>query len=355
VKILHLTSSAVHGAAEQQFERLLGALQGKDVMQFVLLGNQSARGERIRALGVETRQIDFPGRFRFFDRRTINGEIKRFEPDIIMSWSPEMGELVQTGGPTHLGYAARDTDPALLASCDHLLVPSRVRADKLLGSGWSEGRVHVVPPLTGADAVAAGKQVATKTVDRKGLYTPTTTTMALTAADFDHDSGIDTLIKAIARLSGYYLWIAGDGPRRTVLEEYAHELGVKPRVRFLGWQNDLRPYLAVSDMFVAPGPQDDTGEFVLEAWEAGVPVIAADSLGPGLLIKQRENGVLVPVGDAINMAEAIKWLSRDPAVAKGLGKAGAAAFAESWPLGTVLPQYMALFEKLGQRPAMTAG
>jgi glycosyltransferase involved in cell wall biosynthesis len=269
---------------------------------------------------------------------------------VILSWSPEMGMLVETGGPTHLGRAARQFDPTQLASCDHLLVPSRARADKLLGVGWSAGRVHVVPPLTGPDAVVAGKQVGTKPVDRKKFYTPSTTTLALTAADFDDASGIDTLIQAIARLSGYYLWIAGDGPYRAALEEYAHEMGVKPRVRFLGWQDDLRPYLAVADIFVAPGHQDDTGEFALEAWAAGVPVIAADSLGPGLLIRQRETGVLVPVGDAINLAEAIKWLSRDPAAAKGLGKAGAVAYAETWPLGTVLPQYIALFEQLGRKP-----
>ena len=110
MKILHLSSSATHGAAEQQFERLLGALQSKEVMQFVLLGNTGERGERIRALGVECRQIDFPGRFRFFDRRTINGEIRRFEPDVIMSWAPEMSQLVETGGPTHLGRVARQVE-----------------------------------------------------------------------------------------------------------------------------------------------------------------------------------------------------------------------------------------------------
>ena len=48
-----------------------------------------------------------------------------------------------------------------------------------------------------------------------------------------------------------------------------------------------------------------------ELWAAGAPVIAADSLGPGLLIKHKENGLLVPVDDAISMAEAIKWLSND--------------------------------------------
>src|SRR6185369_6469584 len=104
------------------------------------------------------------------------------------------------------------------------------------------------------DAITAGRQVARKAVDRKNYYTPSTTKLVLTAAEFDGDCGVDVLIKAIARISGFYLWIAGDGPAREALETHAHELGVKPRVRFLGWQDDLRPFLAVSDMFVSPGP-----------------------------------------------------------------------------------------------------
>ena len=351
MKILHLTSGVAPDAVEQQFERLAGALQGHGVEQYLLMGSLSPRGERVQALGIETRQIDFPGRFRFLDKRTINGEIRRFAPDIVMSWAPALGALVESDGPVHLGRLAHGFDLSLVANCSHLLAPSRVRADKAVAAGWSSGRAHVVPPLLGPDAIAAGKQTAAKAVARKTYFTPSTTTVVLTATQLDADCGLDVLIKAIARLSGFYLWIAGDGPARTILEEYAHEMGVKPRVRFLGWQDDLRPFLAVSDMFVSPGAQDDTGEFLLEAWAAGIPVIAADSLGPGLIIRQRENGVLVPVGDAINMAEAIKWLSRDPEAARGLGAAGAAAFAENWTMAGVFPQYMTLFEELAKKPA----
>src|SRR5262249_38081459 len=152
------------------------------------------------------------------------------------------------------------------------------------------------------DAVAVSGRVSTKRVDRKTYFTPTTTTLVFCAAELEPGSGVDVLIKAVARLSGFYLWIAGDGPARAAFEDLAHELGIKPRVRFLGWQDDLKPLLAVSDMMVCPGSHDDTGDIVTEGWSAGVPVIAADSLGPGLLIRQRENGVLVPVDDPINLA-----------------------------------------------------
>jgi len=121
---------------------------------------------------------------------------------------------------------------------------------------------------------------------------------------------------------------------------------VKPRVRFLGWQDNPTPYLAACDVFVYPAKQDDVGDAVVEAWAGGAPVIAADSLGPGLLIKHNENGMLVPVGDAISMAEAIKFVTQDPALAQRLRDAGTKAFEETFALDKVAPQYVALLTRL---------
>jgi glycosyltransferase involved in cell wall biosynthesis len=354
LKILHLLNGAPTGAVEQQFERLTGALQAHGLQQHVLMTPNAARAERLRGLGVHGREIAFPGRFAFMDRRTINGEVRKFGPDVVLSWSTNLGAMIERGSYCHIGRMGRGFDASLLSACDHLLAPAQARADKAFAAGWSSGRVHVIPPLVGADAVAAAGRTAAKPVERKSYYTPTTTKLVFCAAELDADSGVDVLIKAIARISGFYLWVAGDGPARAGLEELAHELGIKPRVRFLGWQDDLRPFLTVSDMAVAASPQDDVGDVVLEAWSAGVPVIAADSLGPGLLIKQRENGVLVPVGDAINLAEAIKWLAREPTTAQKLGEAGARAFAESWTLAKVLPQYVELFGRVSAKQATAA-
>jgi glycosyltransferase involved in cell wall biosynthesis len=351
LKIVHLLNGARTGAAEQQFERLIGALQAQGIAQHVLMTTDAPRAERLRTLGITTREITFPTRFAFMDRRTINGEIRKQAPEVVMSWSAKLGAFMEQGDHVHLGRMDRTFDGSLMASCDHLVAPSQARADKAIAAGWSNERVHVVPPLVGPEAVAVAGRASDRKLDRKMYYTPSTTKLVFCAAELDENSGVDVLLKAIARLSGFYLWIAGDGPARAALEEQAHELGIKPRVRFLGWQDDLKPMLAVADMMVCPGPQDDTGDMVMEGWSAGTPVIAADSLGPGLLIKQRENGVLVPVGDAINLAEAIKWLSREPATAQKLGEEGAKAFGDNWVMNKILPQYVSLFDRLISKPS----
>jgi glycosyltransferase involved in cell wall biosynthesis len=191
----------------------------------------------------------------------------------------------------------------------------------------------------------AGKPPAPP-VSRKKLYTPPTAHLIVTAMRLVKNNGLETLLDAIARLSGYYLWIAGDGPDRAYLEAQAHEKGVKPRVRFLGWQDDLAPYVAVSEAFVYPARQDDGSDAIVEAWGAGASVIAADSLGPGLLVKNGENGVLVPVDDAVSMAEAIKRLCQDRDLAKKLSDAGRAVFADTYTEDKVARRYLDLFKTL---------
>jgi glycosyltransferase involved in cell wall biosynthesis len=125
-------------------------------------------------------------------------------------------------------------------------------------------------------------------------------------------------------------------------------------VRFLGWHDDLSSLVAAADVFVYPARQEDVGDTVTEAWAMGVPVVSSDSLGPGLLIKHQENGLLVPVGDAISMAEAIKWVCTDKALALRLGEAGRMAFRDTFAADKVVPRYLEMFKGLAATPPAAA-
>lgn len=104
-------------------------------------------------------------------------------------------------------------------------------------------------------------------------------------------------------------------------------------------------------MFAYPAKQDDVGDAVIEAWAAGAAVVAADSLGPGLLVKHQDNGLLVPVGDLPSMAEAIKWVCQDSALASRLGEAGRLVYRNTYAMDKVAPQYLALFKHFATQPS----
>jgi glycosyltransferase involved in cell wall biosynthesis len=187
------------------------------------------------------------------------------------------------------------------------------------------------------------------------FYTPTSAKLIVTAARLDGHSGLDGLFAALKRLPEHYLWVIGDGESRSLLEEQAKEAGVKPRTRFIGWHDDVTPIIAAGDVFVYPATNEDVGDAVVEAWGANVPVVASDSLGPGLLINHQENGLLVPVGDAVSMAEAIKWICRDDELAKKLRESGKITYANTFAAEKVVPQYLRLFKQLASELAPKMG
>ena len=85
---------------------------------------------------------------------------------------------------------------------------------------------------------------------------------------------------------------------------------------------------------------------MLEAWAQGVPVIAADSYGPGTLIENRETGILVPVDDAPTMGKALRSLFEDDKLRQRIARQGHQAYKKNFTEKIVINQYLDFFESL---------
>ena len=112
---------------------------------------------------------------------------------------------------------------------------------------------------------------------------------------------------------------------RRLSKSWRVALGIAERVRFLGWRDDVPALLAAADILVCPSRHEPLGNVVIEAWAAGVPVVATASDGPAGLIDDGESGLLVPLpgrpgGGAAGLAAAIERLCRDPALRARLGR-----------------------------------
>ena len=71
---------------------------------------------------------------------------------------------------------------------------------------------------------------------------------------------------------------------------------------------------------------------MLEAFRAGLPVVASDVEGPAELIEDGRTGLLFPPGDAQRLATQLETLAGDPALRERLGSAARAAFEASYDL-----------------------
>jgi glycosyltransferase involved in cell wall biosynthesis len=134
--------------------------------------------------------------------------------------------------------------------------------------------------------------------------------------------GVHVLLEAISDLEEVTLTIAGDGPERIALEAQVVKLGLESRVRFVGWiQSDERDdLLARSRVFAMPALWDEPFGIVgVEALAAGVPVVATDVGGIPSWLDDQETGLLVPRGDRVAFADALRRLLSDGELRSRMG------------------------------------
>lgn len=144
-----------------------------------------------------------------------------------------------------------------------------------------------------------------------------------TAARLTAQKNIELLLlamqKVLQKCPSATLTVLGDGELRCDLETKARLLGIDDRVSFVGYVLDPDLYYSKLGLFVLPSLWEPFGLALLEAMAWGKPCIATKIGGMRELIRDGENGLLVPSNDSDAMANAILKVIHDPALARRLG------------------------------------
>jgi glycosyltransferase involved in cell wall biosynthesis len=133
------------------------------------------------------------------------------------------------------------------------------------------------------------------------------------------------LLDAAARWDGIaprpLLVIAGEGPLAAGLRSRAASLGIP--VRFAGHRHDMLALLAAADVFVLPSVWEGQSLVLQEALRAAVPIVATRVGGTPDLTGE-DAAILVPPADPESLADAVRTVLADPALAARLRQAAAA-------------------------------
>lgn len=113
------------------------------------------------------------------------------------------------------------------------------------------------------------------------------------------------------------LRIIGDGPLEKKLKGKAKKL---KNVKFLGYRTDIAKQLADADVLISVSHREGLPRNVMEAMAAGKPVIGTNVRGTRDLIKQKETGLLVELGNRFSLLNALSAMT-DPIVRKRYGEA----------------------------------
>jgi len=113
-----------------------------------------------------------------------------------------------------------------------------------------------------------------------------------------------------------------------------------------GWQKDVPPWLAITDIFVLPSYREGTPVTVLEAMAMGLPVVATDVPGCREAVVHGETGFLVPPRDVEQLTWAIQRLVEDPELRQRMGRAGRARVVQHFAVERIVEQYLELYAEI---------
>ena len=111
----------------------------------------------------------------------------------------------------------------------------------------------------------------------------------------------------------YSLTICGEGGLEEELKNKAKDLGISDKVSFTGHITDLHDRMVNAEIYVSSSDYEGISNSMLEAMAIGIPCVCTDCPigGARMFIKNEENGILVPVGDAVKMSEALEKYAND--------------------------------------------
>ncbi|MCL2041543.1 MAG: glycosyltransferase family 4 protein [Bacteroidales bacterium] len=134
----------------------------------------------------------------------------------------------------------------------------------------------------------------------------------------DPEKGVDLIIDALPQLllqHNVVLLIAGAGDKKYTdcLHQKIHDLNLDGNVFFLGFLNDVFPFLAALDVAILPSrAKESFGLALVECMRAGCPVITTNTGAQEEIIENQETGLIIPPNSISEIVEKTKTLLENP-------------------------------------------
>lgn len=166
------------------------------------------------------------------------------------------------------------------------------------------------------------------------------------------DKGINELVAAFLRLYALHpdirLLLVGSFEDRLdpVFPNTKETIMKHPAIRFVGWQNDVRPYLAASDVFVFPSYREGFPNVVLQAGAMGLPCIVTDINGCNEIIRHGVNGLIIPPRDEQALYGAMERLATDEQERNRMARQARPAVADRYERRELWEKLLETYEEL---------
>lgn len=149
----------------------------------------------------------------------------------------------------------------------------------------------------------------------------------------------------------FFFLILGDGPLESKIKALVRDLRIAHRVRFLGFIQDVKPYLCATDVCVIASLHEGIPYALLEAMSLGRPIVSTQTGGLVEVLRDGHEAIMVPVKSAVHIRDAVLRLAGDKELAKQLGLAARRRQEASFSSSIMAEQTAAVYRGLYKGPS----
>lgn len=239
-------------------------------------------------------------------------------------------------------------DRFLLRWMDRVVCVSEGQAVKVRAAGVPAARVAVIRNAIGTEAFAPADPSYREQLRK--LLPPECRRIVGAAGRLSPEKGFDQLLEAATRVLrtdpavGFVLF--GDGPLRRQLAAQIAARGLEKRFILAGFRTDVERFLPHVDVVALPSFREGLPNIVLEAFAAGVPVVATAVGGTPEVVEEGVHGFLVPPGQPALLAQRILEVLQDEDARRSMGLRGRQRVREQFNFEAQSLQYQQLFAEL---------
>ena len=296
--------------------------------------------------------------------------LRRWKPDVVHTHTAKAGALARLAasltrvpvivhtyhGHVFRGYFGPTRTRVFLAierwlarHTDRLLAVSpTVRAELLALGVGTPAQLQVMPIGLDLGPLLECERTSSRLRTELGLVAsvPLVGIVARLVPIKAHEVFLDAAHGLVRRLPDSHFVIVGDGERRSELMARADGLGLRERVHFVGWRDDLDRLYADLDLVALTSRNEGSPVSLIEAMAAARPVVATRVGGVPDLVEDGVTGHLVPAGDATALAEAMRALLDNPEQRRRMGAAGRKHVAAAFGADRLLSAVDAVYREL---------
>jgi glycosyltransferase involved in cell wall biosynthesis len=367
MNIVHLTASTFHGGPERQMLGLAHHLP--ETYESVFLS--FAEGGRCRQFLSTARHHGFEAIALNYDTprlwsavREIAGHLERLEADVLCCHGYKANILGRMAARRRKipvvavarGWTAESFKVRLyerldrfhLHCMDEVVCVSEAQAARVRRAGVRADRIRVI--YNAIDLTRFSEPDARYRAKLLRYFRQPRTHVIGAAGRLSPEKGFEVLVRAAERVlreqpdTGFVLF--GEGPERAQLLKQINAAGLGQSFILAGFRADLDRFLPHFDLLVLPSNTEGMPNVVLEAFAAGVPVVATAVGGTPEIIEDGVSGYLVPSGDDEAMAERICLALDNADALPDMGRKGRLYVQEKFGFATQAELYRELFEQL---------